>query len=142
MGEISGLNTLKDELIVLSDKSTPPDVPRKFCPEDDVRLELRRQLLGRGALTPEQKDDEIKRIVKENVNRYNNLRDLLSKGPDVSPEEVFDNLRCGTGLKPNGLRPMVVEDQINASINMMFDKTKFVFDEEVKKLTDAVSSYE
>lgn len=144
LGELSGLKELKDQLIILSQNNpnSLSEVPRKYCAEDDVRLELRRQLLTPSGLTPEEKDREIERIVNERVRRYNELSDLLAKGGNITPDEILDNISCGTGVNPSGLRPKVIEDQINASFNMMFDMAKSVFDREVKKLTDAVSSQE
>ena len=142
LGELSGLKDLKNQLIILSQNNpnSRSEVPRKYCAEDDVRLELRRQLLTPSGLTPEEKDREIERIVNERVRRYNELSDLLAKGGNITPDEILDNISCGTGVNPSGLRPKVIEDQINASFNMMFDMAKSVFDSEVKKLTDAVSS--
>lgn len=142
-GNLTGLNTLKDQLFLLSQKyNQDPEVPRNFCAEDDVRIELRRALLTPSGLTPEEKDREIERIVNERARRYNDLADLISRGSDITPQAILDNISCGTGVNPNGLRPKVIEDQINASFNMMFDPAKSTFDREIKNLTNAVSLFE
>lgn len=141
LGEIAGLNQLKDAVILISQNDTNRDVPRKFCPEDDARIPLRKRILESGGLDPEEAEREIENIIEDRTTRYNDIIDILSSGGDLTPSEILDNIKCGTGFQPNGRRPKIVEDQINSTFNNMFEATKMTFDREVVKYVDAISTF-
>jgi hypothetical protein len=140
LGESTGLNQLRDGVILLAQNDQQRDIPRKFCPEDDDRIRLREDILVRGGLDPAEVEEEIDRIVETRRIRFNELIDILGRDGDFTPEEILDNIRCGTGFQPNGQRPDVIEDQLDATINIMFEPTKMAFDREVPKFVNAISS--
>ena len=141
LGETTGLNTLRDQVILLSGNDNQRDIPRKYCPEDDERIRLRGEILVNGGLSEEDAKAKIDEIVNTRRDRFNELGTILAKGGDFTPDDILNNIRCGTGKQPDGSRPDVIADQLTSTVNVMFDPIKMSFDREVPKLVDAISSF-
>jgi len=141
LGETTGLDRLKDQVIILAGDSGQREIPRKYCPEDDDRIALRGEILINGGLSPEEAKAKLDDIIDIRKDRFNDLGAILASGGDFTPGEIIESIRCGTGKQSDGTRPAIIEDQIEATVSVMFDPIKMSFDREIPKLVDAISSF-
>ena len=141
-GRAAGLDTLRDKLLLIT---ASPDankklVPVKPCPPFENVFDFRKELLARTL-----PDDEVIQImdtlINSGKNRFNEIQDGLVKIRNgLSPMEVLEPLLCGGGKGPNGKRNPIVENTLNSTIGLMFDPSKMMFDREILKYPEAIST--
>jgi hypothetical protein len=140
-GKVVGIDRLRDQLVFLAAGDRNRKIPRYYCIEDDDRLTLREEILVRKGLAEEEVREKLEDITEKRRDRYNKLLEELSKGGDHTPEGLLDKVACGTGLMPNGTRPDIIQNQLNSTIDLMFEPLKMRFDREIVNYKEAISSY-
>ena len=137
MGRLTGLNTIRDRLLVLSDGANK-NVVNQYCAtkQEWQELENVRNSILRG--DPRIGEDSITRIIETRKTRVQDYFKILSSGPDITPEEFIECVKCGTGFQQNGTRPPVIDAQLDATLNLMFEGAKMAFDREVGKFATTI----
>ena len=139
-GKSAGLDAVRNKLFLLS---ASPKANKKTisipCPPFDNLIDFRKELLKR--TLPE---DQVIRIVEQlndaGKKRFNEIQDGLVKLKKGFPLDIMKPILCGTGKNSNNVRTPIIEDSLNSTINLMFEPTRMMFDREVVKYSDAISS--
>lgn len=136
MGQVMGLNRIKDQVILLSFSEEPCETPRPLCPEDDRRITLRRGILERVGYSPEQIEEEIDEIIKRRTKRYNDLNKFLLDESQTE-QELAERIRCG--LNADGTPDKIIDRQTDLAIDAMYRPIRMRFNAEIPNLVDAIS---
>lgn len=142
LGQITGLNTIRDRLLVLAE-GAERDVVNQYCAtkqEWEELGELRDSILNNNPNITNEQDiqESITRITETRKRRVQEYFEILSSGPDFDPEEFIECVKCGTGFDTKGVRPPVVDYHLDQALNLMFEGTKMAFDREVGKFATTI----
>lgn len=138
---VAGLKDLRDQLIALSNLDpTPRNVPRKYCPEDDERINIRERLLSR-TLNPEEVKRQLEDDLRKQRDNYNSfINDLTNANKSV--QDAINKARCAvnSGKNPDGSSDKNTEKALNNIIDILFNPVKMSFDREIQQYISAVST--
>lgn len=140
-GKAAGLDELRDKLLKIS---ASPRSNRKLitapCPPFDNINDFRSSLLAK-TLPEDQVVKIIEQINETGKNRFNEIQNGIVKIRNgIIPREMLVPLLCGTGKNSNGERIPVIEDTLNSTIGLMFEPARMMFDREIQKYPDAIST--